>query len=104
VALALYGLYRWPLEYTSRGEAGRFSFAKDSSPWDRVLGTADYLACVILFLAGPVFRYRKTSPAGAEERLPDWEVLDMICVIASILGALSMILVSVGAVLSLVRS
>lgn len=110
IALALYGLYRWPLEYRSRRSEDvsgrkthevRFTFAKDPGRLDRVLGTADYLSCVLLFLAGPFFRYRKKPRPETTERLPDWEVLDMVCVIPSIIGALVMTLVSIGAVLSL---
>jgi hypothetical protein len=110
IALAGYGLYRWPVSWSTRSSFDslgdrevhvRLDFPKDSGRWDRILGTLDYLASALLFVAGPVFRFRKRRGDVPESRRAEWEVLDLICVAPSVLGAAAMAFVSFGALSSL---
>ncbi|HVE38441.1 MAG TPA: hypothetical protein VNM14_01050 [Planctomycetota bacterium] len=113
LALAGYGLYRWPLEYRSSRfvddlgrtrDRSRFDFVGDSTRTDRLIGTADYLAAALLFAAGPWFRFGRIPRLGSEDQRPDGELLDLIVVGSCVLGGLAMTLVTGGAVVSLFRS
>ena len=113
IALAGYGLSRWPVEYKSSRfvddfgrtrDRSRFDFVKDSARADRLLGTADYLASALLFAAGPWFRFGRVPRLGTGEQRPEGESLDLIVLASCVLGGLAMLLVTLGAVLSLFRT
>lgn len=109
IALGAYGMHRWPAEGVTTYRNSGSEFVRSARPADRLLGTADYIAATLLFGVWPWVRIRganwkKRWRPSDEKSLSFGEKVEGVIVTCSAFGALMMGLMSIGAVISLIRS
>jgi hypothetical protein len=106
-ALTLYGLHRWPVERVSRYRGAGSEFVRGANPVDQLLGTVDFIAAALLFGVWPWVRIREGNWRKrwrpSDEKLSGAQKVEGFVVILSLFCAVMVGLMSVGAVISLIR-